>query len=248
MSVGESGRGSAPPDVSEPGVLIWRHSGDLAAREEARERESGWLPECLRKEGFGPATVVDVGAGMGTPPLYRAFPEAYHVLIEPLEECRTNLTRCLTKYDGEHIAVAVGDQEGTVEIHVDPDGYWNSSILERAWHEPGQSAKLRDRQVPVRTLDGLLEERAWQPPFGLKLDTEGYEARVIAGAETMLSMTQFVIAEVWVGKQFRQGSATFAEFVSLMDSRGFALMDILDGTKIAMNQGVVVIDALFARA
>jgi hypothetical protein len=33
-----------------------------------------------------------------------------------------------------------------------------------------------------------------------------------------------------------------------MDSMGFVLMDILDGTKAAMNQGVVVIDALFASA
>jgi hypothetical protein len=45
-----------------------------------------------------------------------------------------------------------------------------------------------------------------------------------------------------------QQSHTFAEFISLMDSRGFALFDILDGGKTAMNQGVNFIDALFVRA
>jgi hypothetical protein len=59
-------------------------------------------------------------------------------------------------------------------------------------------------------------------------------------------MTQFVIAEVIVSNLFQQ-SYTFAGFIALMDSRGFVLMDVLDGIKPAMNQGVIFIDALFAR-
>jgi FkbM family methyltransferase len=235
---------SARPEAAEPGVMLWRHGRRLGA---VSRRESGWVPECLRKEGFEPATVIDVGAGKGTPPLYSAFPEAYHVLIEPLEECRSSLAEHLTKVDGEHIAVAVGEREETAEIHVDPDDYWNSSILERASQPPDERAKLRTRSIPVRTLDGLLAEREWAAPFGLKLDIEGYEARVIEGAERVLSMTQFVIAELWLIKMYQQ-SHTFAEFISLMDSRGFALFDILDGGKTAMNQGVNFIDALFVRA
>src|SRR6267378_3903530 len=110
--------------------MVWRHGRRLGP---VMRQESGWVPECLRKEGFAPATVIDVGAGKGTQPLFVAFPEAYHVLIEPLEECRSSLSEHLTKYRGEHIAVAVGDRDGTAEIHVDPDAYWNSSILERTW-------------------------------------------------------------------------------------------------------------------
>jgi FkbM family methyltransferase len=224
--------------------MLWRHGRRLGA---VSRRESGWVPECLRKEGFEPATVIDVGAGAGTPPLYAAFPEAYHVLIEPLEECRSSLAEHLTKYNGEHIAVGAGEREETVAIHVDPDDSWNSSILERTSQEPSQAARLRTRQITVRTLDGLVAERAWAAPFGLKIDTEGYEARVIAGAERLLSMTQFVIAELWLSEMYRQ-SHTFAEFISLMDSRGFILFDILDAGKPAMNKGVTFIDALFARA
>ena len=83
MSADEAPR----PDVSHPGVLAWHHGDDPAVFEEARKHGSGWLPECIRKGGFAPATIADVGAGIGTPPLLVAFPEAYHVLIEPLEEC-----------------------------------------------------------------------------------------------------------------------------------------------------------------
>jgi FkbM family methyltransferase len=224
--------------------MVWRHGRRLGP---VWRQESGWVPGCLRKEGFSPATVIDVGAGMGTAPLFDAFPDAYHVLIEPLEECQSRLSEYLTTYRGEQLAVAVGDRETTAEIHVDTDTYWNTSMLERTWLQPEEKAKLDTRQVPVKTLDGLLEERNWTPPFGLKLDTEGYEAHVIAGAGSLLGMTQFVIAEVYVSKAFR-GSYTFAEFISQMDSHGFPLIDILDGFKPAMNQGMVFLDALFARA
>jgi hypothetical protein len=70
---------------------------------------------------------------------------------------------------------------------------------------------------------------------------------VIAGAGTLLSMTQFVIAEVYVTRAF-QGSYTFAEFIAQMDSQGFVLLDVLDAVKPAMNQGMVFLDALFAPA
>ncbi len=235
---------SSEPDISLPGVMVWRHGRRLGP---LCRQQSGWVPECLRKEGFSPATIIDVGAGTGTPPLFEAFPDAYHVLIEPLEECQPRLSEQLTKYRGERLAVAAGDRDGTHVIHVDTETPWNTSMLERTWLKPEEQAELDTRQVPVKTLDGLLEERKWTPPFGLKLDTEGYEAHVITGAESLLELTQFVIAEVYVTRAFR-GSYTFAEFISQMDSRGFPLIDILDGFKPAMNQGMVYLDALFARA
>ena len=36
--------------------------------------------------GFEPQTVIDVGAALGTFELYRTFPKARHLLIEPIEE------------------------------------------------------------------------------------------------------------------------------------------------------------------
>jgi hypothetical protein len=41
--------------------------------------------------GFQPATVIDVGAAEGTPPLYAVFPKAPHVLVEPLREFEPQL-------------------------------------------------------------------------------------------------------------------------------------------------------------
>ena len=41
----------------------------------------------LRSYGFAPDVVIDVGVGVGTAWLYRSFPDAQFVLIDPQPEC-----------------------------------------------------------------------------------------------------------------------------------------------------------------
>jgi FkbM family methyltransferase len=223
-------------------VLEWRYV-DSESHGEEQTRISGWRPENLAKPEFSPATVVDVGAGNGTPTLYEAFPTAHHALIEPLQEWEENLQKWVTHHGGEYLPIAVGDSKGTVTIHVDPDFPWISSILEARWMPPRPAL---DRQIEMTTLDELLEERKWQAPLGLKIDTEGFEDRVIRGATKFLSKTQFVIVEVNVEKRF-EDSYSFADFIGLMDSHDFALCDILDGSKPSPTGTVAYVDALFCR-
>src|SRR5580658_5002833 len=42
--------------------------------------------EHVRRLGFRPHTVIDAGVADGTPELYKTFPEAHYILIEPLAE------------------------------------------------------------------------------------------------------------------------------------------------------------------
>ena len=51
----------------DPGVLIWEYGDDHEMLRELRLRRSGWRPVNLRKPGFAPRTLVDVGAEHGTP-------------------------------------------------------------------------------------------------------------------------------------------------------------------------------------
>ena len=78
----------------------------------------------------------------------------------------------------------------------------------------------------MKTLDTLMEEYGFEPPFGLKIDTEGFEDQVIRGATNFLRRTEFVIAEVSVAERFVD-SYTFAEFTELMDENDFFLWDVL---------------------
>jgi FkbM family methyltransferase len=206
----------------------------------------GWRPENLRKPGLSPATLIDVGVAMGTPALYRAFPDAHLVLIEPLVEYEQDLARLVRETGGEYLLTAVGAHEGTVTIDVDHSNPILSSILELGERSAETAAQTERRQIPVTTLDALLEQHRWSPPFALKIDTEGYEREVVLGAKELLRKTQFVIAEVTVTKRF-EGSYTFAEFIALMDSHGFHLCDILDGQRWWARREAAFIDAMFRR-
>jgi FkbM family methyltransferase len=205
----------------------------------------GWAPENLRKPGFAPATVVDVGAGPGTPNLYAAYPDAFHVMVEPLQEFAERLDERLTRRRGERLAVAAGDRAGTVTLHVNTSRPAMSSVYEVEGLPPS-AGPWEDREVPITTLDDLLAERGWEPPFGLKIDTEGNEDRVIRGATRFLADTQFVIAEVWAAERFR-GSYGFAGFVRLMDERGFRLCDVIHVQRSPRTGEALYLDAIFRR-
>lgn len=227
----------------ELGMLVWRYSHSPVTLERLGRPDSGWRPANLRKEGFAPSTVIDVGAGEGTLVLYKAFPDAYHVLIEPLVEHAASLQGHLSERNGEHIMSAIGDEHGSATLHVHKSALWGSSILDVHGSRDGVEA----RQVPVTTLDRLAAERAWRAPYGLKIDTEGYEKRVLAGATQVLRQTQFVIAEVSVARR-SDDSYGFAELIAYLDAHGFSLCDILEGFKGSKTGDVLYIDAIFRKS
>jgi len=206
-----------------------------------------WHPDYLRQFEFHPRTVVDVGVAYGTPHpenhyFYESFPEAYFVLIEPLEEFEPYLQDILKKYTGTYFLTALGSKEETRVINLDPTWIERSSMYKRMPPEL-TSLPLSQREVPVTTLDALMERHLFQPPFGLKIDTEGFEFQIIKGASNFLRHTEFVIAEVPVAHRFEQ-SYSFTEFMDSMRSNRFYMCDILNIGRASRNE-VIFMDALF---
>jgi FkbM family methyltransferase len=205
----------------------------------------GWQPYYLERLGYTPATIVDVGVGFGTRALYPTFPTAYFVLVEPLAEFEPDVRRILARYRGEYLPLALGSRDEARPIQVNTRWHERSSLLHRTTLEDQGDPKAT-RVVPVTTLDGVLAERGFQPPFGLKLDVEGAELEVIEGAGAFLRQTQFLIAEVAVARRF-EGGYSFAEFIRAMDERRFRLRDILHhGRNDA--QEMTFVDAVFEPA
>jgi FkbM family methyltransferase len=231
---------SAPNDFA---FMIWR-KGRRADSDEWRQ-ETGWRAENLRKPGLAPATVIDVGVARGTPNLYTAFADAHLVLVEPLREFEEDLRRICKRRGGEYVLAAVGGEAGRAELYVDPRMLYASSLLVDERRPPAEQAALERREVEVTTLDALRAERGWKGPFGLKIDAEGYEHRVIEGATALLRETEFVIAEVSVARPLT-GAISFADFIALMAAHGFGVHDVLDGMKRG-NGAVDFVDVFFRR-
>jgi FkbM family methyltransferase len=226
-----------------PSVLAWHEYEDGEDLERIRREFSGWQPANLRKQ-WSPATVIDVGASHGTAPLYEAFPAAHHVLVEPISEYEEHLKTLRSRlHSAEYHLTAVGESKGEVTIQIDTEALWRSSILS-VGDRPYATRELEERTVPLSTLDALRTEHRWEPPFGLKIDVEGYEDRVIRGAPNMLRETEFVIAEITIAPRYESGHS-FAQFVAQMDYYNFRLCDVLEGFKVHPNSETTAVDAVF---
>ncbi len=210
-----------------------------------RAGRSGWSAAQLRRHGFAPRTLVDVGVGSGTPILYDAFPDAELLLIEPLAEFEADLRRILASRRGRYLLTALGPRPGERTLHVEPGNRLKSSFLERS-ALTASGDRREARAVPVTTLDLLRVEQALAPPFGLKLDTEGFELEVVRGATRFLEETLFVIAEVSVAPRFEGGYA-FADFVAALAERGFRACDVLEVARGSRSPETPYLDLLFRR-
>jgi len=172
------------------------------------------------------ATLIDIGAARGTPEFSSLNAAAKLFQVDPLEEYQVWWQRTLERRAGGYEIAALGNEIGTIELTVDLDSLTKSSILEHT-KLTRRDRRTTRRIVPLTTLDELVSRRGLDPPFGIKIDTEGFELEVVKGASETLSKTHFVVAETSVQKRF-EGSYTFEGFVAEMCNRGFLVANVLN--------------------
>ena len=165
------------------------------------------------------------------------------MLIDPLKEFREPLERVAAKLGADYLHTAIGAENGTVTMNVNRDVPVLSGVRDNPDFPHGD---MEAREVRLATLDSLYEEHGWQPPFGLKIDTEGYEDQVIRGAARLLEDTQFVVAEVSV-KPAYEGGYSFAELIALLDGHGFRLCEVMTTPKQRGAEETDFIDGVFRR-
>ncbi|MBO9409890.1 MULTISPECIES: FkbM family methyltransferase [Ruegeria] len=179
--------------------------------------------------GFDVATVFDVGVAGGTAHLYEAFPTTKFVLIEPISEYEDKLRRNWSdKIDFDFHACGVGSQAGQTTLRIPTVGHRSmgtrATMMTFDEAARAHTKAIEERQVPVRTLDDIAVD--YQGPYGLKIDTEGFEVEVIKGASEMLKNCAFVLAEVSVRRRY-EGGYKFSDFVAVMAAHGFELHDFI---------------------
>lgn len=169
-------------------------------------------------------TVIDVGVAYGTGWLYRRFPDADLVLVDPVPS--PDLGRFLGDREHTFVACALGSEPGTTVMNVDLVQSGASSLLTRT-PLTQTGAPTEARKVEVRTLDDVVEAHAAPGArLGVKIDTEGYELEVLKGGTRALRRAAFVVCEASVLERF-EGSYRFEELVCFMREQGFGVGAVL---------------------
>jgi FkbM family methyltransferase len=173
------------------------------------------------------ATVIDIGAHHGQFALFarERFPQARIVSFEPLNEALTTLERTRQLVGNMRIVgAAASDTNGEAEFVVsrETDSSSLRSILPaytRAFPGTDVAGTCLVRTV---TLDAVLETEQLDRPCLLKIDAQGGEIDVLAGAAKTLQGVDGVLVECSF-VEFYAGQALIADVVCYLNERAFSI-------------------------
>jgi FkbM family methyltransferase len=178
----------------------------------------------LRQSGFSPDVIVDVGAHRGewTKMAMPLFPTSRFVMVEPQVDKEPELAR-LQAMAHSRIGyvmslVGSGPKESTEFFLADT----GSSIYYENTSFPRHRISL-----PMTTLDAVLERQGAEGKCFLKLDVQGAELDVLAGAQRTLERTDVILTEASL-VEYNLGAPRIADVVARLRELDFLLFDIWD--------------------
>jgi hypothetical protein len=146
--------------------------------------------------------------------------------------------------------VAMGDHAGEATLHVAGNSA-SSSMLEMLpahLEAAPESRYVGDVQVRMSTLDDEIERhiRADERLF-VKVDAQGYEAYILAGATRSLDRIQGLQLELSLVPLYA-GAPTLASLVREIEGHGFTLMSVEPGFIDVRSGQLLQVDGVFFRA
>lgn len=179
----------------------------------------------LKRLGFSPRNVLDVGANHGnwTRVALNYFPDADFVLIEPQDYLKVHVQDLIDagkKLRWIHAGVA--DKSGKMRFYIS-DRDDSSTFLPR--EEQAQTRIASETEVDVVTLDDLISTYNLPVPDMVKIDAEGFDLKVMKGASTLIGKTEVFLLEAGAVCPLEN---SMGRVISTMESLGYQLMDITE--------------------
>jgi FkbM family methyltransferase len=231
--------------------LVRRLGYDLTPRTKARVPEAQLVAVLER---FAISCVLDVGANVGQY-AQRLREWGYRgriVSFEPLADAHAALLRRAAADPLWQVAprMALGAADGEVEIEVSAESDMSSILPQSALlREISPSSRvLRRERVPLRRLDTVADDHL-RPDDRvlLKLDTQGFEAQVLAGAARLIPRLAGIQLEMSLVPCY-EGERSFRELLDDLAAAGFAPYLFLPGYFERKLARQLQVDGVFMRA
>lgn len=169
---------------------------------------------------YGIDTIVDIGANEGqfVGKMRSAGFRGQVISFEPIGAVHGRLRAKAQRDRRWTVAprMALGDHNGEIEINVYPDTSLSSALPLLT-----EGGNARRETVPVRRLDDVAEEMGIDGAgILLKVDVQGLEKAVFAGAPDFLSRVKAIFLEVSLIPVY-EGETSYLEMLSWLRDRGF---------------------------
>jgi FkbM family methyltransferase len=179
--------------------------------------------ERLKRLGFHPANILDVGANktLWSRSAREVFPQAGFLLIEPQVEMLPNLQAfCAGAANCRWELAAAGPVAGELVLNVWHDHLAGSSLLAVA----DADAVCERRSVPIVTIDSLYPSPQSLPDL-VKLDVQGFELEALKGATTLFGKTDCFVMEVGLYATVPDRPLV-SDVIAFMNERNYKVFDI----------------------
>jgi FkbM family methyltransferase len=148
------------------------------------------------------------------------------------------------------VRCALGERDGTtMSLNVTSNSV-SSSLLpmsEKMQQLFSAASFSHTESVDVRSLDALIQEGPLRDqPLFLKLDVQGYEDRVLAGAEKTLRHTVGIQLELAIEPLY-EGAQPMVAMIHTLNSMGYVLAAVTPNTFHPATSHLLEVDAMFAR-
>lgn len=198
-------------------------------------------------------TVIDVGANIGQYALQLRKDLAYAKLIVSFEPLKSayELLRSAAAGDPHWrtFNFALGDTNERKMIHVAGNSQSSSFLEMLPAHETAapESKYVGQQEIEIKTLDCIFDEIcANKRHVYLKIDTQGFESKVIAGGEHALAFIDTVQLEMSLAPLY-EGEPLFDDMCSTMKSKGYSLVAIEPGFSDKRTRQLLQLDGIFHR-
>lgn len=205
--------------------------------------DAGASLELLKRKGFRPQHVVDVGSYVGawTRMCKDIWPAAEICMFEPQPDKKAALEQLARATPGVTLRTELlGDSPGQdVAFHLAETGSSTLDLL--VGPDTVRSIVLR-----TETLSSALAGTAFARPDLIKVDVQGAELKVLNGGQDVLQAAEVVMLEVSLIEEYRD-SPLFADVVAYMAQRGFLVQDVCTIFRNTPDQSMNEADVIFVR-
>ena len=198
--------------------------------------------------------IFDVGANSGqfAQGVRGAGYNGHLISFEPLSDAHAALAASAAEDPLWDVVdrCAVGASDGSAEINVAGNSYSSSLLPMLRLHRDAapESAYRGTETTPVVTLDSFIEQTFTDPTMsiGLKIDTQGYEAQVLAGLDRQAHRVKVVVCEMSLLPLY-DGAPTMPELCHLLSAMGFRCVALGPEFEDPRSGDLLQVDGVFVR-
>lgn len=206
----------------------------------------------LIKGGIEPGTVLDLGANIGQFAIASAnlFGGSTRIIsFEPEPNTANILRKNVEGLPVEVMELALGSAPGESIFFVNADSQVSSLLPlgETRLTDFPESVIKHEIKVSIESLDNLFASNDLTSPILLKIDVQGFESEVIAGATHFLNKVRWIVMEVSFTDLYK-GEVDFISILNLLSDRGFRFLRPLNMHFSPKTGEVIEMDALFVNA